>query len=343
LDIYEQLGQALLQFSPELPIPSSVPSEGLVENILERVPKALYYVDRFALSRYSGQRVLQPSYIHQSYPPDLVAETDAHGVETILHAAISHCVFQLVLVLPKNAGFQWILHSFMERSISFYPNFRRCEIQQFHHDAVSYMAYELQFHYRIGAVMLRKMELEVTREVNRLRNTLFRIDLPESVKCLLAHNYLVNTVTYFDTDRSTPLNRSFLQSAYGALIEKQCVCQGFAEAYKRLLDSLGVPCDLIVGQLLDQKGNWHAWNIVHLKNNTLHCHVDVTFDAGNLLRDQQQYFLRDDRFFRTNRTWNVFYCTPCQDGQALLQEARAYCARHRAELLSCGFQAAWLG
>jgi len=264
-----------------------VPSEGLVENILERVPKALYYVSQFAISWSGGQRVLQPSYIHQSYPLDLVVETDAHGVETILHAAISHYTSQLVLVLPENAGFQWILHCFMERSLSFYPNSRSCEIRQFHFDAVSYTVYELQFHYRIGTVILRKMELEVTREVNRLRNTLFRDDLPESVKCLLAHNYLMNTAIYFDMDTATPLNRSYLQSAYGALIEKQCVCQGFAEAYKRLLESFGVPCDLIVGRLLNQKGNWHAWNIVHLKNNTLHCHVDVTFDAGSPPGNQQ--------------------------------------------------------
>lgn len=343
MDIYEQLGQALLRFSPELPVPPSVPSEGLVENILKRVPKALYYVDQFAFSRSGSQCVLQPSYIHQSYPPDLVVETDAHGVEAILHAAVSHYVAQLVLVLPENAGFQWTLHCFMERSISFYPNSRGCEIRKFHCDAVPYTVYELQFHYRIGTVMLRKMELEVTREIDHLRSTLFRGDLPESVKCLLAHNYLMNTAAYFDEDSATSLSRSYLQSAYGALIEKQCVCQGFAEAYKRLLESLGVPCDLIVGQILDQKGDWHAWNIVHLKNNTLHCHVDVTFDACSLPEDRQKYFLKDDHFLRANRTWNTFYYTPCRDGQALLQEARAYCARHRAELLSRGFQAAWLG
>jgi len=100
----------------------------------------------------------------------------------------------------------------------------------------------------------------------------------EKIKIL--HDYLVYTVDYdvagmnrfiqnggkdysvFDEDVFTP---------EGALIDKVAVCEGYAEAFRLLLDEIGVKNIIVYGQA---GGNNHAWNMVNLAG----CwyHVDVT-------------------------------------------------------------------
>lgn len=61
---------------------------------------------------------------------------------------------------------------------------------------------------------------------------------------------------------------TYNQDAYGALIEKQCVCNGFAKAFELLMDARGIPCNLIGGLAAsnydEQSSGNHAWNIVNL-------------------------------------------------------------------------------
>lgn len=95
------------------------------------------------------------------------------------------------------------------------------------------------------------------------------------VEAMLAlHDYLaVNCVYNWNVatgkDESTyPQN---IYTAYGVLVEGDAVCQGYALAYKYLLNLLGISS--VVTGSSDMN---HAWNLVYLDGHWYH--VDVTWD-----------------------------------------------------------------
>ncbi len=93
-----------------------------------------------------------------------------------------------------------------------------------------------------------------------------------------AHDQLVDMLTYDQTGR---INNS---NIYGALVEKTCICEGYAESFKIILDKLNIPCVLIYGDALDASGRTeaHAWNEVKMDNDNWYA-VDVTWDDPIIL------------------------------------------------------------
>lgn len=74
-------------------------------------------------------------------------------------------------------------------------------------------------------------------------------------------------------------------TAYGAVVSKRAVCDGFALAYKYLLDRCGIQCILIPGE---SEGQQHVWNTVYW-DGAWH-ETDITWDAASAGNDRRQYF-----------------------------------------------------
>ena len=98
-----------------------------------------------------------------------------------------------------------------------------------------------------------------------------KIDAYQNIK--LVHDYLIDSIEY---EQST--SKSNIYNLYGALINKECVCEGYAKAYKYLMDSLDLPCIIVVGKATNSEGDTenHAWNYVQL--NGVWYGVDCTWD-----------------------------------------------------------------
>ena len=62
-------------------------------------------------------------------------------------------------------------------------------------------------------------------------------------KILKVHDALANMIEY-----DTTVNRINTHNIYGALKEKTCVCEGYAKAFKYILDDLNIPCILVSGK-----------------------------------------------------------------------------------------------
>lgn len=336
-----ELEKRILTFQSEIAINNRDNAQEVLRYIISKHPEMVYYLRKCSFSGRGTACLLHMEYMNQSYPTDRIYVIKQCDLEDVLRQSIMNYEKKVVLVLPANANFQWIMQCFMTRSISFYPNTKSYSVSSFEFEDVPFTAYELLFYYHIGTVMLKRMELEVSQKLIQLRHQLFPVEMPDSAKCFIAHNYLACTAEYYDVDKPNPLERSYIQSAYGALIRGKCVCQGFAEAYKRILNDIGIPCDLVSGKILTGDGEWHAWNIVHLNQNRIHCHVDVTWDS-NFGYSEKTYFLKSDSFFEGKREWKRHYYTPCSDGDALLREARIFCAFHKKELLKSGFRGQWI-
>lgn len=118
------------------------------------------------------------------------------------------------------------------------------------------------------------------------------------------HDWIVDNVEY-DNDNSP--NKD---NIYGTFINKKVVCEGYAEAFKFLLDKLNIPCVLVYGSGYDNSGNIeaHAWNYVKMDDGKWYA-VDTTWDdpiyigGGNKLTNpsaKYEYFLKGANTFNKN-------------------------------------------
>lgn len=63
-----------------------------------------------------------------------------------------------------------------------------------------------------------------------------------------------------------PKKAPYVRNPYGALVLGEAVCEGYAKAYKAVLDEMGVPCVLVNGYLLSDEGSYepHLWTDVEI-------------------------------------------------------------------------------
>jgi len=119
------------------------------------------------------------------------------------------------------------------------------------------------------------------------------------------HDILVDNVTY-DSGTTSELSHGI----YGALINRLGVCDGYAKAYKYILDNIGISCVEVCGIAQNSSGTTesHAWNDV-LINGKWYA-IDVTWDdpiivGGNgvLTNDlRYNYFLKgSDTFYLSHQ------------------------------------------
>lgn len=337
------LEEQFFSFREEIRVDSDGPFRALFQALLRKRPEALYYYSGYSAESCGAHHTVRVEYRNTEYPPGCILRLDAAEWQQVLRQAVLRGVKRVVVLLPKRVNFRWLMECFWKQERCFYPQLESYSYAYWKKEQAPQTLYEIQFTYRIGAVRLRQMEQAVEQQVHRLCRRLFPIPMPDSAKCFIAHNYLADTVRYCGAEEDQKLEKRYRQSAYGALLEGRCVCQGYAEAYKRILNCAGIPCDLVSGDILDEEGGLHAWNIVHLNGDAVRCHVDVTWDSA---RDHEAvrktHFLKGDAFYAGKRDWPRFYYTPCSDGSALLEEARRFCAAHVTELLQCGLQPTWI-
>ncbi len=129
---------------------------------------------------------------------------------------------------------------------------------------------------------LDKMENVKNNVVNSVEG------LSDYDKYLKIHDYVVENTTYVEKAIND-------QNAYGCLIDKKSVCNGYAKAYKYLCNAAGLKCEMILSSYLkpDGKESGHAWNAVFLEGAWYY--VDTTWD--NTQSSKYKYFLRGLNYF----------------------------------------------
>lgn len=115
-------------------------------------------------------------------------------------------------------------------------------------------------------------------------------------KILTIHDYLVDNVAYEQT-----VTKHNIYNMYGALVNKEAVCEGYAKAFKYLMDRAGIKCIVVIGVATDSKSETqnHAWNYVELAG--VWYGIDVTWDdpkiigGGRLGKNHRyKYFLKSN-------------------------------------------------
>ncbi|MDE6627173.1 MAG: hypothetical protein K2K56_12480 [Lachnospiraceae bacterium] len=119
-------------------------------------------------------------------------------------------------------------------------------------------------------------------------------------KELALHDYLVTHCTY--SENTDQPSTSDIYRAYGALVNQNAVCNGYAEALQLLLKCVGIESEFVIGSA---GGVDHAWNLVNLDGRWYH--LDATWDDP--VPDTREYAMHPyfnvtDEVMASNHTWN---------------------------------------
>ncbi len=140
-------------------------------------------------------------------------------------------------------------------------------------DVDGYYSYKLSYSRYYYAVQLNYLSddevLELKSEADKLLVGLDSENLSDAQKALIVHDRLAIACKYDDAADDAHSDDCF--TAYGALVNKIAVCEGYAKAYMYLMNRLG-----ITTEMADSKTLNHAWNIVTI--NGKRYHVDVSHD-----------------------------------------------------------------
>jgi hypothetical protein len=118
------------------------------------------------------------------------------------------------------------------------------------------------------------------------------------------HDYLIiNGAFAQDYKETSQHGDESVYKAYGALVDKIAVCNGYAEAMYLLLNACDIECQMVVGKA---DGSDHAWNIVRLDGDWYQ--VDATWDDPTPDREgvaQRDYLNLTDAQMSDSHEWNT--------------------------------------
>lgn len=98
-------------------------------------------------------------------------------------------------------------------------------------------------------------------------------DASDYEKAKRIHDYLVTHITYGSGSANG-------QDIYAALVEGQCVCRGYVNAYTYLMNLLDIVCIPVTGTAEDVS---HTWNCLLLDGE--YYYTDVTWDDADIFRE----------------------------------------------------------
>lgn len=334
----EKLRLALENFDEQVELNVYGFKPDMLHRAIRENPKLAYYIRSVESEARYG---LVPKILLKIKYDNLdVPSRDIHIVEDQAEFISLMCQYagnykkRLVMMIDGAWNIQVAFNKFTEMYSVFYPNLVESRADGSSSSLIDMPIYDFSFIYRIGKVKLEMMENEIDEEVERVAKMLFIPGMTDATKAFLAHNYLAYTITYTLNERASKLEQSYLQSAYGALIKKKCVCQGYAEAFKRLMDYACVPCDIVCGQVVGSvRDEYHAWNILRLGDGADNYHIDVTWDSavGGVSYD---YFGLSDSAFEGKRIWNHKFNAKCNSTKSLLREGRQGIMKFKPKLLA---------
>jgi len=142
----------------------------------------------------------------------------------------------------------------------------------------------------------------VTR-MEKIRNDLYsKLEGSNYKKIKDVHDCLVNSLDYEET-----VSKANIRNIYGALVTREVVCEGYAKAFKYLLDGLDIPNIIVVGYATNSDGKTesHAWSYVCLGEKWYA--VDVTWDDPIIIgngklpeKEKYRYFLKGSNSIEEN-------------------------------------------
>lgn len=166
------------------------------------------------------------------------------------------------------------------------------------HARGNYINYKPNYREEKGLIREKKNNLE--RKIDQVLSEIIEDSMSDLHKELMIHDYIVATTEYDMRIENIDTMPRDSYNAYGALINKKAVCQGYAETLKILLNRVGIDSIIVSSKEMN-----HAWNIVTIDGQDYH--VDATYNdpipdvSGRIL---YEFFNLSDKDMRETHVWN---------------------------------------
>ena len=146
------------------------------------------------------------------------------------------------------------------------------------------------YHYRMYQPKSRQYVQKMTRKADSVLKGILKKNKSTKKRLRAIHDYIIKRCDYDRmvyksfrykgkryVNKKKPSELSF--TAYGALIRKKAVCEGYAKAFTLLARRAGIPCVYVTGTTY---GIAHAWNMVKVGGK--YRYIDTTWDDPVLMR-----------------------------------------------------------
>lgn len=157
--------------------------------------------------------------------------------------------------------------------------------------------FDIVYEYRFTADEISSMNIASERAARAIMEQITP-DMDDYDKLKFFHDYLVLNC---ENDTESPYSNTI----YGALVQKNALCEGYAKAFSYLCNLAGIENTIVTG--LTGEDVYHMWNMVKLGGNWYH--VDVTWDnPDDALHAEYpdvilyQYFMVTDSVIENNHT-----------------------------------------
>lgn len=154
------------------------------------------------------------------------------------------------------------------------------------------------------AIFTKAKQKKADKKADEIVKKIIKKSMSTDQKVKAIHDYLATHCNY-DSKSASSGTMTQAHTAYGCLINKKAVCQGYAAAFNLLLTKCKIPSIAVSGY---GNGGSHAWNLVKVGSKAYY--YDVTWDDPVFTSGPKPDFVRWDYYKLTasqmgkNHSWD---------------------------------------
>ncbi|MDR7000097.1 DUF5050 domain-containing protein [Neobacillus niacini] len=165
----------------------------------------------------------------------------------------------------------------------------------------------LELGYKYPKSTILAMQKKMNNNAKSVIQKVIKKGMTDYQKVMVLHDYMADYITYDKENyqRNTIPEYSF--TAYGALVKKIAVCDGYAQAMNYLLKMAGIESHRVVGRgYQDGSSEAHAWNLVKVSGT--YYYMDLTWDDHDIsgrADTSYKYFLVTQQELSLDHGWDI--------------------------------------
>lgn len=147
-------------------------------------------------------------------------------------------------------------------------------------------------------------ETSMDKRIDQIIRTTIKKGMSTREKIKAIHNWMIQNIKYDYENYKKGNVPEISHTAKGALLRGVAVCDGYSEAFQKIMNRLGIPCQIVIGE---SQGGGHAWNKVKVGGKWRY--IDVTFDdpivngQDTNTKPYYTYFLKTASQMRKDHLW----------------------------------------
>lgn len=301
-----EIASAIKSFDTEIEADSG-DIEQILKDAFDCDPRLILYYKGYSGSRNSYSSVININYDNTDVPLNDIYFAESKDELTslitraLLYSESRICITSRNLSSDISTVNEYISGISETCPIAF-TGYRGSSISALDAKLGGYSYFIIDFEYDFDSETLNSMKRELEQKACEIIASNVARDMPPYMKVFIIHNYIINNCRYA-SDYETNNDPSYY-TAYGALVNGNAVCDGYATSAKILFDLCGIENIKISGT---SKGSGHAWNLIKLDND--YYHIDTTWDDpvsyNGIDYLKYNYYNLTDSEISTDHTWNT--------------------------------------